>query len=121
MTVAAISAGILDASLGERRAEGQGLAGLAALFQTRLTAATSGAWQMASSEDQRWVNHRDGQTSQDPGAALMERYMGQVLRATLVLPGVSEVFIQVGQMMAPPTEFFRPDVVLQVFSTLPAA
>lgn len=120
MTVAAISAGILEACLRERRTEEQGLDGLAAQFQPRLTEATQGAWQMASAEDQRWVNHSEHQAA-DPAAALMHRYMDQVMKASLVVPEVAEVFFLVSQMTSPPTEFFRPDIVLQVFATLPSA
>ncbi len=122
MTVAAISAGVLAQSIrahGEQTA-GAGLGGFAKSFQTGLAEAIAGAWQMAANEDQRWIDLRDDRPS-DPGAALMQRYVGQVLNASLTMPAVAEAFFSVLQMIAPPTEFFRPDIVLQVMATLPAA
>ncbi|HEU4324380.1 MAG TPA: FAD-dependent monooxygenase [Roseiflexaceae bacterium] len=122
MTVAALSAGVLAQSIRAHREQtaGAGLVGFAKSFQTGLSEAIAGAWQMAANEDQRWIDLRDDRPS-DPGAALMQRYVGQVLNASLTMPAVAEAFFGVLQMIAPPTDFFRPDIVLQVMATLPTA
>ncbi|GAB4196995.1 MAG: hypothetical protein OHK0022_14940 [Roseiflexaceae bacterium] len=117
MSVAAVSAATLAECLQEQ--EGDTLAGLAQRFQTRLAGATAGAWHAAAGEDQRWIDLRAGRAA-DPATALMQRYMGQLVQATLTMPAVSDAFYGVIQMVTPPTELFRPDVVLQVMSTLPA-
>lgn len=116
-----IGAGVLAQSIrAHHEAIGAGLEGFAQRFQTSLSEAIAGAWQMAANEDQRWIDLRDQQPS-DPAAALMQRYMGQVLHASLTVPSVAEAFFGVLQMVVPPTEFFRPDIVLQVMATLPEA
>ncbi|GAB4191923.1 MAG: hypothetical protein OHK0022_05830 [Roseiflexaceae bacterium] len=122
MTVAAISGGVLAQQIREQREQhaGAGLDGFAQRFQTNLAEAIAGAWQMAANEDQRWIDLREDRPV-DPAAAMMQRYMGQVLNATLTMPAVAEAFFGVLQMVAPPTDFFRPDIVLQVMATLPEA
>lgn len=122
MTVAALSAELLGACLAEQRAlpEADRLAGLAQRFQTRLAEICAGAWLLASGEDRRWAS-AEQQAQLDPAEQLSQRYVEQLIKASLTNPALTEVFFGVMQMIEPPTQFFRPDVVLQVFATLPAA
>ncbi len=118
MSVAAVSAVTLAECLREQA--DSTLAGLAGRFQARLAEATAGAWHAAAGEDQRWIDLRQSRAA-DPATALMQRYMGQLVQATLTMPAVSDAFYGVIQMVTPPSELFRPDVVLQVMATLPSA
>ncbi|HEU4327823.1 MAG TPA: FAD-dependent monooxygenase [Roseiflexaceae bacterium] len=118
MTVAALSCLTLDACLREQASTG--LAGLAKRFQARQAESSAGAWQLASGEDRRWAPAEE-QAQLDPAAQLAQRYVEQVIKTSVVNPAVAEVFFSVMQMIEPPTTFFRPDVVLQVFATLPEA
>jgi 2-polyprenyl-6-methoxyphenol hydroxylase-like FAD-dependent oxidoreductase len=120
MTIATISSLVLDQCLREQR-ERQSVdtfSGLAQRFQTQLAEATAAAWQMSTGEDRRWAALREGSTL-DPALQLTQRYMEQVIKASLTIPAVAETFYRVQQMIDPPTAFFRPDIVLQVFGALP--
>jgi 2-polyprenyl-6-methoxyphenol hydroxylase-like FAD-dependent oxidoreductase len=120
MTIATISSLVLDQCLREQR-ERYGVtpfAGLARRFQTQLAEATAAAWQLSTGEDRRWAALRDG-SELDPELQLTQRYMEQVIKASLTIPVVAETFYRVQQMIDPPTAFFRPDIVLQVFGELP--
>jgi 2-polyprenyl-6-methoxyphenol hydroxylase-like FAD-dependent oxidoreductase len=116
MTVAALSAQLLGSCLAEQSESG--LAGLAQRFQTGLADVCAGPWQLASGEDRRWASDED-QAQIDPVTQLSQRYVEQVIKASLTNPALAEVFFAVMQMVELPTVFFRPDVVLQVFATLP--
>ncbi|GAB4211911.1 MAG: hypothetical protein OHK0022_47010 [Roseiflexaceae bacterium] len=121
MTVAAMSCLTLDACLREQREQPDaGLAGLAQRFQARQSESSAGAWQLASGEDRRWAP-AEQQAQLDPAAQLAQRYAEQVIRTSIENPAVAEVFFGVMQMIEPPTSFFRPDIVLQVFATMPEA
>jgi len=69
---------------------------------------------MATGEDRRWPTSEGGEPLPLP-ARLLQQYAGQVLRTMLTDATVAEVFTRVQQMIAPPTLFFRPDVLLRVF------
>ncbi len=120
MTVAALSCLTLDACLREQREQGAGLAGLSRRFQARQAESSAGAWQLASGEDRRWAPAEE-QAQLDPAAQLAQCYAERVIKTSVVNPAVAEVFFSVMQMIEPPTAFFRPDIVLQVFATLPEA
>jgi 2-polyprenyl-6-methoxyphenol hydroxylase-like FAD-dependent oxidoreductase len=122
MTVAAISSQVLDQCLREQREQrGAGdLSGLARRFQAQLAEATTGPWQMSTGEDRRWAALR-GDVTLDPAAELAGRYVEQVIKASLSIPAVAEAFYRVQQMMDDPSLFFRPDIVLMVFGSLPSA
>lgn len=122
MTVAAISSLVLDQCLREQRElHGAGdLSGLAQRFQAQLAEATTGPWQMSTGEDRRWAALR-GDVTLDPAAELAGRYIEQVIKASLSIPAVAEAFFRVQQMMDDPSLFFRPDIVLMVFGTVPSA
>jgi 2-polyprenyl-6-methoxyphenol hydroxylase-like FAD-dependent oxidoreductase len=116
MTVAALSALAIDQCMREqRRAHPNGdLRGLAQRVQTRIGKVVAGPWQMATGEDRRWPTSEGAEPLPLP-ARLLQRYAGQVLRTMLTDATVAEVFTRVQQMIAPPTLFFRPDVLLRVF------
>ena len=123
MTVAALGAMAMEKCLREQQAahpDGR-LDGLSKCFQQRLAAVIAGPWQLATGEDRRW-NVDDNVTPPDFPTRMMQNYMGKLLRVALTDTSVSEAFFQVQQMTAPPTLFFRPDIVLRVLKTrLPVA
>jgi 2-polyprenyl-6-methoxyphenol hydroxylase-like FAD-dependent oxidoreductase len=119
MTVAAMGSTILDQCLREHR-ELHGadtLAGLAQRFQTQLVTLTAGPWQLSTGEDLRWAALR-GEYVIDPATALAQRYIDQVLKVSVTVPAVADVFYRVLQLLEEPTLFFRPDIVLTVFDSL---
>jgi 2-polyprenyl-6-methoxyphenol hydroxylase-like FAD-dependent oxidoreductase len=120
MTIATISSLVLDQCLREQHEQhgAVSLSGLARRFQTQLAEATAGAWQMSTGEDRRWAALREG-SELDPELQLTQRYMEAVIKASLTNANVAETFYRVQQMIDPPTAFFRPDIVLQVFGALP--
>lgn len=122
MTVAAMSSLVLDQCLREQHElhSAGDFSGLARRFQAQLAAATAGAWQMSTGEDRRWAALR-GEATLDPAAELAGRYIEQVIKASLTIPAVAEAFFRVQQMMDDPSLFFRPDIVLMVFGSLPSA
>lgn len=123
MTVAALGAMAMDKCLREQQeAHSDGnLDGLAKCFQKRLAAVIAGPWQLATGEDRRW-NVDENVAPPDFPTRMIQNYMGKLLRVALVDRNVSEVFFQVQQMTAPPTLFFRPNILWRVLSTrLPVA
>jgi hypothetical protein len=119
MSVAATSAMTLDQCLREHRRNHPDLCGFAKHVQKQLAGVSEAPWQMATGEDLRWSRIAAGDASTDPGEAIMFRYMSHVMRATHVNSNVTEAFYQVMHMLEPPSLFFRPDIVLQVFATIP--
>jgi 2-polyprenyl-6-methoxyphenol hydroxylase-like FAD-dependent oxidoreductase len=123
MTVAALGAMAMDKCLREQQTthpDGD-LSGLAECFQKRLAAVIAGPWQLATGEDRRW-NVDENVTPLDFPTRMIQNYMGKLLRVALIDRNVSEAFFQVQQMTAPPTLFFRPDILWRVLSArLPIA
>jgi 2-polyprenyl-6-methoxyphenol hydroxylase-like FAD-dependent oxidoreductase len=123
MTVAALGAVEMDKCLREQQtAHPDGnLNGLAECFQKRLATVIAGPWQMATGEDRRW-NADENVAPLDFPTRMMQNYMGKLLRVALTDRSVSEAFFQVQQMTAPPTLFFRPNIMWRVLSArLPVA
>lgn len=117
MSVAAIGSMTLDQCLREQPVAGD-FAGLAERFQKALALVVEGPWQLATGEDRRWAV-TEGSDQLDPGTLIMQRYMDQLQLVSLQSPAVTEAFYLVQQMIEPPTLFFRPDIVLQVFASMP--
>lgn len=116
MSVAALGGMALDQCLREQDATH--LTGMAERFQKVLGEVIALPWQMATGEDQRWATS-EGSEQLDPGTLMMQRYLDQVQLVTMQNPAVTEAFYLVQQMIEPPTLFFRPDIVLQVFASMP--
>jgi 2-polyprenyl-6-methoxyphenol hydroxylase-like FAD-dependent oxidoreductase len=117
MTVATMSALAIDECLrAQRRAHPTGdLRGLAQRVQTRIGKVVAGPWQLATGEDRRWPTTEGAEALPLP-ARLLQQYAGQVLQTMLTDATVAEAFTRVQQMIAPPTLFFRPDVLLRVLA-----
>jgi 2-polyprenyl-6-methoxyphenol hydroxylase-like FAD-dependent oxidoreductase len=115
MSVAALSALAIERCLREQcRAQPDGeMRGLARRVQTRIGKVVAGPWQMATDEDRRWPA-TEGADPLPLAARLLQRYAGQVLHTMLSDAVVAEAFTRVQQMIAPPTLFFRPDIVVRV-------
>ena len=118
MTVAALGAMAMDKCLREQQTAN--LDGLAKSFQKQLAVVIAGPWQMATGEDRRW-NVDENITPPDFPTRMMQNYMVRLLRVALINRTVSEAFFKVQQMTAPPTLFFRPDILWKVLTTRLAA
>jgi len=118
MTVAAQSALAIDQCMREqRRAHPNGdLHGLAQRTQLRIGKVVAGPWQLATGEDRRWPTTKGAEPLPLP-VRLIQQYAGQLLLATLTDATVAEVFTRVQHMIAPPSLFFRPDILLRVLAS----
>ncbi len=124
MSVAALGSMVLDSCLREQREQygADGFTGLAQRFQARLSETSAPAWQLSTGEDARWAALQAGVEPEiDPMTRLSQRYVEQVIKASMTIPAVADAFFLVVNLQEPPTILFRPDIVLQVFSTLPSA
>lgn len=113
MTVAALGALEMDKCL--RKHSNGDLSGLAKRFQKQLAGVIAGPWQMATGEDRRW-NVDENVTPPDFITRTMQNYIGKVLQTTLTDPKVTEAFFHVQHMIAPPTLFFRLDILWKVLT-----
>jgi 2-polyprenyl-6-methoxyphenol hydroxylase-like FAD-dependent oxidoreductase len=112
MTVAALGAMEMDKCLREQQTAGD-LSGLAKRFQKRFAAVIAGPWQMATGEDRRW-NVDENITPPDFVTRMMQSYIGKLIQITLTDAKVTEAFFHVQHMIAPPTLFFRRDILWKV-------
>lgn len=118
MTVASLGAMEMDKCLREQQivhSDGS-LNGLAKSFQTRLATVIAGPWQLATGEDRRW-NLDENIKPMDFPTRMIQNYIGKLLRLTLTDTSVAEAFFHVQQMIAPPTLFFRPDILWKVLTS----
>jgi hypothetical protein len=81
----------------------------------QISKVVAGPWQLATGEDRRWPA-TEGAVPLPLPMRMLQQYAGQVLRTALNDATVSEAFNRVQQMVAPPTLFFRPDIVLRVLA-----
>lgn len=113
MTVAAVGVELLQRRLQARATDAaRGLAGLPAEFARELAAQLTSPWSMATGEDMRF----DGVEGGDRGAVArgIRWYLNRVQRLTVCRPAVSGTFIDVVQMLAPPTALFQPALLASV-------
>jgi len=118
MTVAALGGMEMDKCLREQQTtqpDGN-LNGLAKSFQKRLATVIAGPWQLATGEDRRW-NVDENITPADFPTRMIQNYIGKLLSVTLTDTSVAEAFFHVQQMIAPPTLFFRPDILWKVLTS----
>jgi 2-polyprenyl-6-methoxyphenol hydroxylase-like FAD-dependent oxidoreductase len=110
MTNAALGALELDRLLRERSSDDLG--GLARDFQRRLAKVNAGCWMLATSEDHRYHGAEGG----SPGltSRVMHWYMDQVIRLSTESIPVRRLFLEVQQMLKPPTAMFGPRMIAQV-------
>ena len=115
MTVAALGALTLDASLSEhrRRHDAHDQTGLARRFQKQLAKVNAGPWQLATGQDLRWASAAAGHET-DPVTRLVQRYFDQVLVAMTDNGELAEAFAQVQNMLKSPATLFHPRIMWQV-------
>jgi 2-polyprenyl-6-methoxyphenol hydroxylase-like FAD-dependent oxidoreductase len=114
MTVAAQAAVLLHHTLREqeRRQPSGELAGLARRFQRRLAKANATPWLMATGEDLR-VPGTEG-ARPDLSTRLMHRYLDRVLAVATENATVNRAFLEVLNLLRPPTRLFEPSVLVRV-------
>lgn len=108
MTSAAMQAQALDTLLRER---GGRLDGLGLAFFPRAARVVDLPWQLAVGEDFRFPQTRG---PRPPGIDLLNRYVAMVHRATQSDPEVTHAFLQVMNLLAPPSSLMAPAMVLRV-------
>lgn len=120
MTMAALAAATLERTLREqrqRRAAGD-LAGLAQRFQRRLAQTSASAWLLATGEDLRYPTTVGARP--DLATRLLHRYVNRVIEVAAVHRGVNKAFLDVLNLLSPPTALFRPGVLLPVLMGAPS-
>lgn len=103
MTVGAIAATLLDATLRERPGEPPGLR-----FQRRLAASNQGAFMTATSDDLRWPE-TVGKAS--PGLKVMHRLVDKIFVAATRHPDIQLKLMQVLHLVEPTRVLFHPSVL----------
>ncbi len=76
----------------------------------------AGPWQLATGEDRRW-NVDENIKPMDFPTRMIQNYIGKLLRLTLTDTSAAEAFFHVQQMIAPPTLFFRLDILWKVLTS----
>ena len=109
MTSAAMQAAELDTLLAQRQA---GLAELAPQFFKRAAKVVVVPWQLAVGEDFRFPETTGPKPT---GIDLLNRYVAAVHRATLVDAVVGKAFIEVLNLLAPPSSLMTPGMMLRVW------
>ena len=114
-----MTTGALDAlALGEVLTEyvGQNDFGLAKAFQKRLAKVVETPWLMATGEDMRYPDTEGGVTKwQD---RLVQKYIEKYIEAMPAHPEISDRFVQVMNLLKPPTSLFQPSIFLKVMSNM---
>ena len=107
MTAAAHGALVLDRLLRERGGE---LTGLPQRFERELMTMNAAAWLMATGEDLRYPTTEGGQRNLQ--TRLTHRYLDRVIGAATRDRRVNLAFSNVLQLVAPPTDLFKPAVLV---------
>jgi 2-polyprenyl-6-methoxyphenol hydroxylase-like FAD-dependent oxidoreductase len=107
MTAAAQGALVLDRLLREQAGEP---AGLPQRFEREVARVNAAAWLIATGEDVRYPTTEGGVRNLQ--TRLTQRYFDRVIGAATRDPHVNLAFINVQQLVAPPTTLFRPDVLI---------
>ena len=108
MTSAALQALALDETLAEQEST---LAGLPKRFFRRAAKVIDTPWAMAAGEDFRF---KETEGKKAPGTDLLNGYVTLVHHAAQQDVAVQRTFLQVMNMMAPPTALLRPGIVWRV-------
>jgi 2-polyprenyl-6-methoxyphenol hydroxylase-like FAD-dependent oxidoreductase len=110
MTTGAMGAAALGECL--RDWNERNLDGLAHVFQKRLAKVIEIPWLMATGEDLRYPGTEgDRPTAMD---RLVQKYINRVIHLIPGNPDVFNTFVQVSNLLAPPTALFRPGIVAKV-------
>jgi 2-polyprenyl-6-methoxyphenol hydroxylase-like FAD-dependent oxidoreductase len=115
MTTAALDAEALDATLREqRRKYGPGqIVGLAGVFRKRVAKIIATPWQMATTEDFRWPQTTGPRPA---GMQFMHWYSGRLHTLAGSDKEVLVTFLQVMNMLKPPTAMFAPKMIWEVLT-----
>lgn len=108
MTVSALAALTLDACLKEWRGD---LSGLPQRYFRKVAKVIDVPWALAAGEDFRY---REVAGARPVGIELVNWYVAQAHRAATRDGAVNRAFLQVMNMLEPPTLLFRPGIVLRV-------
>jgi 2-polyprenyl-6-methoxyphenol hydroxylase-like FAD-dependent oxidoreductase len=108
MTAAAQGALVLAQLLREHA--GRDLIGLPRRFQADVAKANAGAWLVATGEDLRYPTTEGGDRNLQ--TRLSHRYLDRVIGAATRNREVNRAFLNVLQLVAPPTTLFRPGVLV---------
>jgi 2-polyprenyl-6-methoxyphenol hydroxylase-like FAD-dependent oxidoreductase len=114
MTAAALGAVTLDQCLSEQRKsrhDGE-LSGLAWRFQQKLAKVNAVPWMLATSEDCRFCNIQGGRLGW--ATQLMHWYMDQIMELSTRNTSVCLVFLEIMQMLKPPSALFHSRIIAQV-------
>lgn len=121
MTVAALGALALDASLRQqRRPTARGIQGLARRFYKRLAQVNAGPWQLATGQDLRWELSAEERRA-GPISRLIQRYFDRVLITMTDNGTIAARFTEVQNMVRSPAALFHPRIVWQVLTATPPA
>lgn len=117
MTVAALSAQILDECLKQRQPHPDGnLKGLSRQVQQKLADVHSVAWMFATNQDYRYLGSEGGKPSLV--TKLIIQYMDQVLKLSTKDANVCQTFLEVAHMLKPPTALFHPSIVVKAIGQI---
>ncbi|MFM2062529.1 MAG: hypothetical protein RLZZ507_2199 [Cyanobacteriota bacterium] len=108
MTTSALGAMTLDECLSKQ----SNLIGLSRRFQKQLNQVISVPWMMATGEDFRWSTTEGGQPSFIN--KMMQKYLEQVMILQSKSAEVHQLFLEVVNMIKPPSAFFHPRIFMQV-------
>ena len=114
MTTGALEAIALGEVLTEHTAQND--VGLAKAFQRRLAKGIETPWLMATGEDLRYPATEGGVTKwQD---RLVQKYIEKFIDAMPAHPEISDHFVQVMNLLKPPSSLFQPSILLKVISSM---
>jgi 2-polyprenyl-6-methoxyphenol hydroxylase-like FAD-dependent oxidoreductase len=108
MTAAAQGALVLDRLLRERADDDP--AELPLRFQREVAKVNAGAWLIATGEDLRYPTTEGGERT--VGTRLIHRYLDRVIGAATRDETVNRAFLDVLQLVAPPTTLFKPRILV---------
>lgn len=114
-----MTTGALEAvALGEvlKAYVGKNESGMAKTFQERLAKVIETPWLMATGEDLRYPGTEGGQVKwQD---RIVQKYIERYINAMPLYPEIIDPFVQVMNLLQPPTTLFRPGTIVKVISSL---
>jgi hypothetical protein len=114
MSTAAMGVMTLDRCLREQARRGDDLTGLGRRFQRELAKVNATPWMLATGEDYRYRGVEGAPP--DRATRFMHRYVDEITRLSTRNPEVRAVFLEVFNLLAPPTTLFRPGLLLRVVS-----
>ncbi len=113
-----MTTGALEAvALGEilKAYAGKNETGMAKAFQERLAKVIETPWLMATGEDLRYPGTEGGQVKwQD---RIVQKYIERYINAMALYPEIIDPFVQVMNLLQPPTTLFRPSTIIKVVSS----